>query len=257
MVKAYYKRLTSQDRATRAAAARAWSMWEAATSYLQADAASLAKFEDADYAAAFARIECHYFINKGFLQREDQLLRDVKRIRHIPGVIVQGRYDVVCPVRSAWDLHRAWPEAELRIVPNSGHSAFEAGISRELVAATDRFAKQLPVGSASATPPVFDRQAAHSLELALIGRDQHQPAREGATCNQRVVGTYRPTTLLQHRTQCRSGACIFGVIWQNRHRAEQCMHHWCQLAGTGSIEGETKLHFHHCHTRDSNELRWR
>jgi proline iminopeptidase len=141
MVKAYYKRLTSKDRATRAAAARAWSMWEAATSYLQADAASLAKFEDADYAAAFARIECHYFINKGFLQREDQLLRDVKRIRHIPAVIVQGRYDVVCPVRSAWDLHRAWPEADLRIVPNSGHSAFEAGISRELVAATDRFAK--------------------------------------------------------------------------------------------------------------------
>ena len=142
MVKAYYKRLTSKDRATRAAAARAWSMWEAATSYLQADAASLAKFKDPDYAAAFARIECHYFINKGFLQREDQLLRDVKRIRHIPGVIVQGRYDVVCPVRSAWDLHRVWPEATLCIVPGSGHSAFEAGISRELVAATDKFARQ-------------------------------------------------------------------------------------------------------------------
>jgi proline iminopeptidase len=115
-------------------------MWEAATSYLQADAAALAKFEDPEYAAAFARIECHYFINQGFLQREDQLLRDVKRIRHIPSVIVQGRYDVVCPARSAWDLHRAWPEAELRIVPESGHSAFEAGIARELVAATDRFA---------------------------------------------------------------------------------------------------------------------
>jgi proline iminopeptidase len=141
MVKAYYNRLTSSNSATRAAAARAWSMWEAATSYLQADAAALAKFEDPEYAAAFARIECHYFINQGFLQREDQLLRDVKRIRHLPGVIVQGRYDVVCPARSAWDLHRAWPEAELRIVPKSGHSAFEDGISRELVAATDRFAK--------------------------------------------------------------------------------------------------------------------
>jgi proline iminopeptidase len=142
MVKAYYKRLKSSHQANRAAAARAWSMWEAATSYLQASTAALAKFEDPDYAAAFARIECHYFVNKGFFKRDDQLLRDVKRMRHIPGVIVQGRYDVVCPARSAWDLHRAWPEADLRIVPCAGHSAFELGITKELVAATDRFAKR-------------------------------------------------------------------------------------------------------------------
>ena len=141
MVKAYYRRLTSKNRATRAAAARVWSRWEAATSYLQASAAALAKFDDADYAAAFARIECHYFINRGFLKRDDQLLRNVKVMRHIPGVIVQGRYDVVCPARSAWDLHRAWPKAALRIVPTSGHSGFEPGIARELVAATDGFAK--------------------------------------------------------------------------------------------------------------------
>jgi proline iminopeptidase len=141
MVRAYYRRLTAKNRVTRAAAARAWSMWEGATSYLQADPRSLEKFEDADYAAAFARIECHYFINRGFLKRDDQLLRDVKRIRHIPGVIVQGRYDVVCPLRSAWDLHRAWPEADLRIVADAGHSAFESGITRELVAATDRFSE--------------------------------------------------------------------------------------------------------------------
>ena len=96
----------------------------------------------ADFAAAFARIEAHYFVNRGFLDPDDQLLRDVDRIRHIPAVIVQGRYDVVCPMRSAWDLHRAWPEALLRVVPDAGHSAFEPGIARELVAATNRFARR-------------------------------------------------------------------------------------------------------------------
>ena len=140
MMAAYYRRLTSRQASVRHAAARAWSMWEAATSYLQADPDSVAKFDDPDYAAAFARIECHYFVHRGFLRRDDQLLRDVKRIRHIPTVIVQGRYDVVCPLRSAWDLHRAFPEAELRIVPDAGHSAFERGNIRELVMATDRFA---------------------------------------------------------------------------------------------------------------------
>ena len=102
----------------------------------------VARFKDSAYAAAFARIECHYFINGGFLRTPTQLLDDVARIRRIPGVIVQGRYDVVCPMRSAWDLHRAWPEAELRIVGNAGHSAFEPGIARELVRATDQFADQ-------------------------------------------------------------------------------------------------------------------
>ena len=81
-------------------------------------------------------------MNKGFLEHDDQLLRNSSRIRHIPGVIVQGRYDVVCPLRSAWDLHRAWPEADLRIVAAAGHSAFEPGITRELLAATDRFASR-------------------------------------------------------------------------------------------------------------------
>jgi len=140
MVRAYYKRLTARQASVRHAAARAWSMWEAATSYLEAAPAALAKFEDADYAAAFARIECHYFVNRGFFRRDDQLLRDVRRIRHIPTVIVQGRYDVVCPLRSAWDLHRAFPEAELRIAPDAGHSAFERGNIAELVRATDHFA---------------------------------------------------------------------------------------------------------------------
>ncbi len=140
MMAAYYKRLTSPQASVRHTAARAWSMWEAATSYLQADPAAVARFEDPDYAAAFARIECHYFVNQGFLKRDDQLLRDVKRIRHIPTVIVQGRYDVVCPLRSAWDLHKAFPEATLCIAPDAGHSAFERGNIHELVRATDRFA---------------------------------------------------------------------------------------------------------------------
>jgi proline iminopeptidase len=88
------------------------------------------------FAVAFARIEAHYFVNGGFLRRDDQLLRDVRRIRHIPGVIVQGRYDVVCPMRSAWDLHRAWPEAKLVVVPDAGHSMHEPGIQRALIRET-------------------------------------------------------------------------------------------------------------------------
>ena len=142
LMQAYYRRLTAADAATRVQAARAWSTWEGATSFLRTNGAYVAKFDDAAYASAFARIEAHYFVNGGFLEQDDQLLRDVPRIRHIPAVIVQGRYDVVCPMRSAWDLHRAWPEADLHIVTDAGHSAFESGITRELVAATDRFARR-------------------------------------------------------------------------------------------------------------------
>jgi proline iminopeptidase len=141
-MRAYYRRLTSTDARERNAAARAWSVWEGATSHLRTDPAYVAKFRESDYAAAFARIECHYFVNGGFLESDDQLLRDVPKIRHIPTVIVQGRYDVVCPMRSAWHLHRAWPEAELTVVPDAGHSAFETGIARELRRATDRFVKR-------------------------------------------------------------------------------------------------------------------
>ncbi len=140
MMRAYYRRLTSKNAKVRERAAYAWSIWEGATSYLQAKEHDLAQFSDPDIAAAFARIECHYFVNRGFLQREDQLLRGVRKIRHIPAVIVQGRYDVVCPMRSAWALHRAWPEADLKISSDAGHSAFEAANARALVAATDRFA---------------------------------------------------------------------------------------------------------------------
>jgi proline iminopeptidase len=141
MMKAYYKRLTSTNKRVRLAAARAWSIWEGSTSKLFVDQQLVKKFGGGKFADAFARIEAHYFVNKGFLKRDDQLLRDVKRIRKIPGVIVQGRYDVVCPMRSAWDLHRAWPEAKLVVAHDSGHSMTEASIRSALIEETARFAK--------------------------------------------------------------------------------------------------------------------
>jgi proline iminopeptidase len=139
LIQAFYKRLTSDDRATRVAAARAWSIWEAATSYLHINEENLHKWGEEEFAIAVARIECHYFVNRGFLESEDQLLRNVAKIRKTPAVIVQGRYDVVCPMQTAWALHRAWPEAELHIVPDAGHSAFEPGNTHALITATDKF----------------------------------------------------------------------------------------------------------------------
>ncbi len=139
LISAYHRRLTSENEGIRIEAARAWSVWEAATSFLRQDTEFMAAHEDPKYALAFARIECHYFVNGGFFEVEDQLLRDAHRLRGIPGTIVHGRYDVVCPLRNAWDLHRAWPEARLRICPTSGHSAFEPEIAEALVAATDAY----------------------------------------------------------------------------------------------------------------------
>ncbi|QLE55518.1 prolyl aminopeptidase [Nostoc sp. TCL26-01] len=142
LLNAYYKRLTSPDLQIRLEAARAWSIWEASTSRLFPDTQLMQTFCDNDFAEAFARIECHYFINKGFFEVEDQLLLNVPRIRHIPAVIVQGRYDVVCPMISAWELHRAWPEAEFIVVPDAGHSMSEVGICSALIEATDRFGER-------------------------------------------------------------------------------------------------------------------
>lgn len=141
LVAAYHRRLTSDDAEVRREAARAWSIWEGSTSKLMPSRDMVARFGEDRFAEAFARIECHYFVNGGFFSRPDQLLEDAHRLRHIPGVIVQGRYDVVCPIRSAWDLHRAWPEADLQIVPDAGHAASEPGILARLVAATDRFSQ--------------------------------------------------------------------------------------------------------------------
>ncbi|MBP3975315.1 prolyl aminopeptidase [Pseudoxanthomonas spadix] len=140
LISAFHRRLTSNDAQTRLAAARAWSVWEGATSFLRVDENFVSGHEDAEFALAFARIENHYFVNGGFFEVEDQLLRDAPRIADIPGVIVHGRYDVVCPVANAWDLHKAWPKARLQISPTSGHSAFELENIDALVRATDAFA---------------------------------------------------------------------------------------------------------------------
>ena len=139
LISAYHRRLTHKDPQVQLAAARAWSVWEAATSFLLQDPAHIEASAGDTFALAFARIESHYFINGGFFREDGQLLADIHRIRKIPGIIVQGRYDVVCPARSAWDLHRAWPEAELVIVPDAGHAAFEPGIVDALVRATDGY----------------------------------------------------------------------------------------------------------------------
>ena len=137
---AYHRRLTSDDVATRLTCARAWSLWEAVTSTLRPNAQLQGQMSQDEFALAFARIECHYFLHRGFFTHEAQLLDSIERIRHIPTVIVQGRYDVVCPMETAWVLHRAWPEAELAVAQTAGHSAFEAEITHELVKTTDRFA---------------------------------------------------------------------------------------------------------------------
>ena len=141
LMMAYHKRLTSKDPKIRLEAARAWSIWEATTSKLRVDPKTVKQFNDPKFAEAFARIECHYFVNGGFLDKETKLLDDVHRLRKIPGVIVQGRYDVVCPMTSAWDLHRAWPEAKLIVVPDAGHSMTEPGTRHALITETEKMAK--------------------------------------------------------------------------------------------------------------------
>ncbi len=140
LLSAFYKRLTSEDKNIRLEAARAWSVWEASTSKLIPSENSKQRFGEAEFAEAFARIECHYFVNKGFFKTETQLLDNVDRIRHLPGVIVQGRYDVVCPMITAWELHQAWQEAEFIVIPDAGHSVSEPGIKDALITASDRFA---------------------------------------------------------------------------------------------------------------------
>jgi proline iminopeptidase len=141
LVRAYHARLTSDDPEVRLPAARAWSIWEGSTCRLLVDVAAVRACADPTFAEAFARIECHYFVNDAFMDHPDQLLEGVQAIRHLPATIVHGRYDVICPVATAWELHRAWPEARLDIVRDAGHSAFEPGIRSALIEATDRYAE--------------------------------------------------------------------------------------------------------------------
>ncbi|NVN13046.1 prolyl aminopeptidase [Nguyenibacter vanlangensis] len=139
LIAAYRRRLTDPDPAVRVRAAIAWSVWEGETITLRPLAALSAQHGDTDYALAFARIENHYFVHHGWLE-EGQLIRDVGRIRHIPALIIQGRYDVATPMRTAWDLHLAWPEAAFRLIDDAGHAVSEPGIRDALLDATDRFA---------------------------------------------------------------------------------------------------------------------
>lgn len=142
MVRAYYRLLTSDDESVRLAAARAWSLWEGRTATLLPSDSVLAHFGDPHTALSLARIECHYFVNDSFL-RPNQILADAARLAGIPGVIVHGRYDVICPVENAYELQMAWPDAELHLIPDAGHAASEPGIVDALIGATDAFAARL------------------------------------------------------------------------------------------------------------------
>ena len=139
LVRAYYRRLTGADELAMMAAAKAWSLWEGRASTLLPKAAVVDHFTNPQTALSLARIECHYFMNNSFLE-DDQLLKHANRLVDIPGVIVHGRYDIVCPLEQAWALHRAWPQAELMVIPDAGHSATEPGIVDALITATNRFA---------------------------------------------------------------------------------------------------------------------
>ena len=136
LLTAYYQRLTSEDVEVRTRAAKAWSQWEGSTLKLIPDAKTKAAF-GAEMALSLARIECHYFMNHAFFSAPNYLLESVGKIRKIPAVIVHGRYDVVCPVKNAFDLHRRWPESKLVIVPNAGHAADEPGIKHALISELD------------------------------------------------------------------------------------------------------------------------
>ncbi len=139
LLHAYHKRLTDQDEQAQMEAARAWSVWEGTTVSLLPSPERQTAFASDQFALAFARIECHYFVHDGFFERHDQLIAHVDKISHIPAVVVQGRYDVVTPMKSAWELTRHWPAAELVVVPDAGHAASEPGIIAALVEATDKF----------------------------------------------------------------------------------------------------------------------
>ena len=142
MMGAYRKLLTGDDRARQVEAAKAWSLWEGETITLLPDPGISAQHGEDDFALAFARIENHYFVHGGWLE-EGQLLRDAGKLAGIPGVIVQGRYDMPCPARYAWALHKAWPDAEFHLVEGAGHAYSEPGIMDRLIYATDKFGEKV------------------------------------------------------------------------------------------------------------------
>ena len=140
LISAYHKIFNGSDENKKLEAAIAWSRWEGSTSSLAYKPEMADSFSDPKFALAFALIENHYFVNKGFLEHENQLIESgIDVIRSIPTIIVQGRYDIVCPMTTAWELSQNWPEAKLIIAPSSGHTAFEKEITHELIKATDLF----------------------------------------------------------------------------------------------------------------------
>jgi proline iminopeptidase len=138
-VKAFYKRLTSENKEERLQAAKAWSGWEGGTSKLRYDPSYFSYFTLDAKADSIARIECHYFIHNTFFETDNWIIENINAVRHIPCIIIQGRYDIACPIESAWELHRAWPEAQLKIIPDAGHAATEPGTLDALIQATDSF----------------------------------------------------------------------------------------------------------------------
>ncbi|EKO36135.1 prolyl aminopeptidase [SAR86 cluster bacterium SAR86E] len=140
LISAYYEIFNGKDEEKKIEAAIAWSRWEGSTVNLSYNPEMVDSFSEPEFALAFALIENHYFINKGFLSHEQQLIDNINIIRNIPATIIQGRYDVCTPISTAWELHKNWPEAELIITPFSGHSAFEKEITHELILATNKFA---------------------------------------------------------------------------------------------------------------------
>jgi proline iminopeptidase len=142
MLAAYHRRLTGDNELARLAAAKAWSLWEGRCASLLPNESIVNHFDQPRTALSLARIEAHYFVNQAFLA-PDQLLRHADRLREIPGVIVHGRYDLICPLENAWELHQAWPASRLQVVPDAGHAASEPGIRSALVEATDQFADRL------------------------------------------------------------------------------------------------------------------
>jgi proline iminopeptidase len=139
LIEAYREIFGSEDEEKKLSAAKAWSKWEASTSFINHNPEAVKESINSQFALAFALIENHYFVNKGFLENENQLLDNIEKIRHIPAVIIQGRYDVVCPPTTAYELHQRWPESELKIAPYSGHSAFEEEITDLLIETTNNF----------------------------------------------------------------------------------------------------------------------
>ena len=139
LLEAYYNLLIGEDSSKKIEAAKAWSTWEGSTVRLIQDKDFIGDFSDEKFAEAFARIECHYFMNNAWFNSDNHLIENVDKIRHIPAVIVHGRYDIICPVENAWELHQAWPESELHIIPDAGHSIFEEGIKDKILEYTEKF----------------------------------------------------------------------------------------------------------------------